>query len=212
MADKKRNFDVKFKILLLGEALVGKTNLLSRFCGEKFSEQYMLTLGVDFKERVLESDGLRCMVSVWDTAGQERFQAISPTYYRAVDGVMFVYSIDNRASFDRVSAWLESVDKFSPDPNLPRLLVGNKSDLVNDRQVSEAEGRALAESRGMGFLEASAKTKMNVDQAFQQLTDHIRSVKHVDRSKNNNNNNINNSNSNTVSLDHKNDEKDSGCC
>lgn len=163
----------KFKILILGEAAVGKTNIMKRFCGEKFSDKYLITLGVDFKEKEITVDGKTVILSVWDTAGQEQFRALTPAYFRAADGCFIVYDITNKESFQLVSSWVETI-YAQASPDLSCVLVGNKTDLApQGRAVTEDAASLLADSIKTKYIETSAKTKENIDEAFELLTREI---------------------------------------
>ncbi|KAH7817194.1 Rab1e [Monocercomonoides exilis] len=165
-------YDVMFKILIIGDSGVGKSSILTRFADDNFSESYISTIGVDFKFRTVEIDGKIVKLQIWDTAGQDRFRTITASYYRGADGIIVVYDTTSNESFINVSSWLGEVDKSISDP-IVKLLVGNKCDLVAQRRVSEVEARRFAKERGLFWLETSAKTSLNVDLAFIQMTTEI---------------------------------------
>uniref|UniRef100_A0A7S3E5S3 Uncharacterized protein n=5 Tax=Rhodosorus marinus TaxID=101924 RepID=A0A7S3E5S3_9RHOD len=161
--------DYLFKLLLIGDSSVGKSCLLLRFSDGSFNESQMSTIGVDFKIRTLELDKKTFKLQIWDTAGQERFRTIAAAYYRGAQGIIIVYDVTNKQSFENVEMWLSEVNKYgSGDVN--KLLVGNKSDLTSKREVETEKGKELAESNGMKFLETSAKTAENVEEAFLTMT------------------------------------------
>ncbi|KAJ8905027.1 hypothetical protein NDN08_001539 [Rhodosorus marinus] len=161
--------DYLFKLLLIGDSSVGKSCLLLRFSDGSFNESQMSTIGVDFKIRTLELDKKTFKLQIWDTAGQERFRTIAAAYYRGAQGIIIVYDVTNKQSFENVEMWLSEVNKYgSGDVN--KLLVGNKSDLTGKREVETERGKELAESNGMKFLETSAKTAENVEEAFLTMT------------------------------------------
>jgi len=163
------NYDYLFKLLLIGDSSVGKSCLLLRFSDGSFNESQMSTIGVDFKIRTLELDKKTFKLQIWDTAGQERFRTIAAAYYRGAQGIIIVYDVTNKQSFENVEMWLSEVNKYgSGDVN--KLLVGNKSDLTSKREVETEKGKELAESNGMKFLETSAKTADNVEEAFLTMT------------------------------------------
>mmetsp|Transcript_10113 Transcript_10113/g.42491 ORF Transcript_10113/g.42491 Transcript_10113/m.42491 type:complete len:175 (+) Transcript_10113:242-766(+) len=163
------NYDYLFKLLLIGDSSVGKSCLLLRFSDGSFNESQMSTIGVDFKIRTLELDKKTFKLQIWDTAGQERFRTIAAAYYRGAQGIIIVYDVTNKQSFENVEMWLSEVNKYgSGDVN--KLLVGNKSDLTSKREVETEKGKELAESNGMKFLETSAKTAENVEEAFLTMT------------------------------------------
>merc|ERR1719476_41040 len=151
--------DFKFKLVTVGDSGVGKSCLLTRFVQDFYSDFHVSTIGVDFKTVVTMVKGRLVKLQLWDTAGQERFSVVTGNYYRNSDGFIFVYDATNRASFDHVNQWLEQVQEHHEcGPTTIKVLVANKSDMTNQLQVTEEEGRAKAESMGAIFIAASAKT------------------------------------------------------
>lgn len=141
-----QDYDYLFKLLLIGNSSVGKSSLLLRFSDNIFSERYLLaygsflpTIGVDFKIRTFDLNGSTVKLQIWDTAGQERFKTITSSYYKGAHGIILVYDITDRQSFKDIENWLAEVDKFGNE-NVVKLLVGNKSDLENNRAVKTEEG------------------------------------------------------------------------
>jgi len=130
------------------------------------SDSYITTIGVDFRFKTIPADGRKIKLQIWDTAGQERFRTITSAYYRGADGIILVYDICDRDSFLHVSDWLAEVNRYVNESTC-KILVGNKSDLTADRQVSTEEARKKAEDLGIAFIETSAKENTNVDTAFQ---------------------------------------------
>ena len=165
-------YDHLFKLLLIGDSGVGKSCLLLRFADNSYTDSYISTIGVDFKIRNIELDQKKIKLQIWDTAGQERFRTITSSYYRGAHGIIIVYDITDAESFNNVKNWLTEIDKFASD-NVNKLLVGNKSDLSN-RQVETATARDFAASLGIPFIETSAKTASNVEQAFLKMTSDIK--------------------------------------
>lgn len=129
---------------------------------------------MDFKIRTFESSGSTVKLQIWDTAGQERFKTITASYYKGAHGIILVYDITDRQSFKDIENWLAEVDKYGNE-NVVKLLVGNKSDLEASRQVKTEEGKTLADSLGIKFLETSAKDAVNVEKAFTTLSNEIKS-------------------------------------
>mmetsp|Transcript_36332 Transcript_36332/g.84523 ORF Transcript_36332/g.84523 Transcript_36332/m.84523 type:complete len:209 (+) Transcript_36332:219-845(+) len=165
-------YDHLVKLLLLGDSAVGKSSLLMRFCESKFESNFVLTIGVDFKWKQVERDGKKLRLQVWDTAGQERFRTITPAYYRAAMGVVITYDICDRDSFDHVEYWVQQLDQHG-DATVQRILVGNKSDLADCRKVSTEDGETLASKFNMAFYETSAKSGVNVEDAFLKIADEV---------------------------------------
>ena len=166
------DYDHLVKLLLLGDSAVGKSSLLMRFCESRFDTNFVLTIGVDFKWKHVERDGKKLKLQVWDTAGQERFRTITPAYYRAAMGVVIIYDITDRATFDHVEYWVQQLDQHG-DRGVQRILVGNKVDLDVHRKVSYEEGATLAKSFNMAFFESSAKTGSSVEDAFMVIADSV---------------------------------------
>ena len=129
---------------------------------DTYTESYISTIGVDFKIRTIELDGKTIKLQIWDTAGQERFRTITSSYYRGAHGIIIVYDITDRDSFDNVKQWLNEIDRYACE-NVNKLLVGNKSDLDSKRQVDFDEAKAFADERGIPFLETSAKSGAGLD-------------------------------------------------
>eukprot|EP01089_Gocevia_fonbrunei_P011696 TRINITY_DN2545_c0_g1_i1.p1 TRINITY_DN2545_c0_g1~~TRINITY_DN2545_c0_g1_i1.p1 ORF type:complete len:198 (+),score=21.42 TRINITY_DN2545_c0_g1_i1:124-717(+) len=159
-------YDFLCKVILVGESGVGKSSLLLRFTDDQFAEEYISTVGVDFKSKTITlADGKVSKMQIWDTAGQERFKTITVPYYRNADGVIAAYDITNKKSFDCVSKWLTDVDKHATKKTA-KMIIGTKADLESQRQVSESEGQNLANQMGIPFSETSSKTSKGVDNAF----------------------------------------------
>jgi Ras-related protein Rab-1A len=165
-------YDHLFKLLIIGDSGVGKSCLLLRFVDNSYTDSYISTIGVDFKIRNLDLDSKKIKLQIWDTAGQERFRTITSSYYRGAHGIVIVYDITDQESFNNVRNWLQEIDKLASD-NVNKLLVGNKSDLPN-RQVDAATARDFAASLNIPFIETSAKTAANVDQAFLKMATDIK--------------------------------------
>jgi Ras-related protein Rab-1A len=159
------DYDYLFKVLIIGNSGVGKSCLLLRFAEDMFSDNYISTIGVDFKIRKLEVEDKSVKLQIWDTAGQERFRTITKSYYRGSNGIVVVYDITDRESFDQVQHWMGEIDAHA-SADVCRLLVGNKADLNDKRAVKTDEGAALARQYGIPFLETSAKEASNVETMF----------------------------------------------
>lgn len=167
--------DYLFKIVLIGDSAVGKSNLLARFARDEFYPNSKSTIGVEFQTQKLNIDGKEIKAQIWDTAGQERFRAVTSAYYRGAVGALLVYDISRRQTFDSVGRWLNELHTYS-DMNVITVLVGNKSDLKDAREVSAAEGKTLAESQGLFFMETSALDSSNVAAAFRTVVKEIYGV------------------------------------
>ena len=147
---------------------MGKSNLLSRFAWDEFDMDSKATIGVEFAPKNLDIDGKVVKAQVWDTAGQERFRAVTSAYYHGAAGALIVYAINARASFDNAQRWLDELrEKAASD--LQIILVGNKSDLKDQREVTTDEGEAFARKNNIMFIETSALDKFHDEHAFKQL-------------------------------------------
>eukprot|EP00930_Biecheleria_cincta_P040009 TRINITY_DN2744_c0_g1_i1.p1 TRINITY_DN2744_c0_g1~~TRINITY_DN2744_c0_g1_i1.p1 ORF type:complete len:207 (-),score=51.60 TRINITY_DN2744_c0_g1_i1:64-684(-) len=166
-------YDYLFKLLLIGDSGVGKSCLLLRFADDTYTESYISTIGVDFKIRTLDLDGKTVKLQIWDTAGQERFRTITSSYYRGAHGIIVVYDVTDKESFNNVKHWMQEIDKYAAD-GVNKLLVGNKCDLSSKKVVSYDEAKELAESLQVQFMETSAKNAHNVEQAFQMMAGEIK--------------------------------------
>jgi len=166
-------YDHLFKVLMIGDAGVGKSSMLLRFTDDSFDDHIQSTIGVDFKVKHLDVASKRIKLTIWDTAGQERFRTLTSSYYRGAQGVVLVYDVTRRDSFENLAEWLKEVKLYSPNQGegVVKLLVGNKVDL--DRKVGREEAEDWARSQGMLFLEASAKTKTGIRQCFMEVVNKI---------------------------------------
>uniref|UniRef100_F7D5W1 small monomeric GTPase n=1 Tax=Ornithorhynchus anatinus TaxID=9258 RepID=F7D5W1_ORNAN len=152
-------------LLLIGDSGVGKTCLLFRFSEDAFNTTFISTIGIDFKIRTIELDGKKIKLQIWDTAGQERFRTITTAYYRGAMGIMLVYDITNEKSFDNIKNWIRNIEEHASS-DVERMILGNKCDMNDKRQVSKERGEKLAIDYGIKFLETSAKSSINVEEAF----------------------------------------------
>ncbi|KAK9110994.1 hypothetical protein Scep_018513 [Stephania cephalantha] len=157
--------DYVFKTVLIGDSAVGKSQILSRFARNEFSIDSKATIGVEFQARTLEIDHKSVKAQIWDTAGQERYRAVTSAYYRGAVGALLVYDITKRQSFDHVPRWLDEL-RGHADKNIVIILIGNKSDLENDRAVPAEDAKEFAEKEGLYFMETSALEATNVETAF----------------------------------------------
>jgi small GTP-binding protein len=159
------NFDYLLKYIIIGDAAVGKSNLLLRYVHGQFKPEYQLTIGVEFGAKNIEISSKIFRIQIWDTAGQENFRSITRAYYKNSVCALVVYDISSRDSFNNVMSWIEDCKNQSPK-TIFIVLVGNKSDLDDKRQVSYEEGKELAEKNELLFFESSAKDGINVDEIF----------------------------------------------
>ncbi|KAJ4744474.1 Ras-related protein Rab-11A [Rhynchospora pubera] len=168
-------YDYLFKIVLIGDSGVGKSNILSRFTRNEFCLESKSTIGVEFATRTTQIEGKTVKAQIWDTAGQERYRAITSAYYRGAVGALLVYDITKKQTFDNVQRWLRELRDHA-DSNIVILLAGNKTDLTHLRAVQLEDARSLAEMESLSFLETSALEAVNVDKAFETILSEIYKV------------------------------------
>lgn len=174
-ADYEQSEDYLFKIVLIGDSAVGKSNFLSRYTKNEFSPNSKATIGVEFQTKTLEIDKKEIKAQIWDTAGQERFRAVTSAYYRGAVGALLVYDISRRQTFQNICRWLEEL-RMHTDAGIVTMLVGNKCDLKEAREVLVDDGMALAQSENLFFMETSALDSTNVSVAFQTIVKEIYNV------------------------------------
>ena len=166
------NFLYLLKYIIIGDSAVGKSNILLRYIHDRFNEEFHSTIGVEFGAKNVQIDGKVFRIQIWDTAGQETFRSITRAYYKNSVVALVVYDISNRATFDDIKSWVEDCKRLSPKTVL-MVLVGNKIDLEEKREVSYNEGSIFAQKNGMIFYECSAKNGKNVEQIFMESTREI---------------------------------------
>ena len=164
----EEEYDFIFKVLLLGNSDVGKSSMLLRFVDSVWNDAFIPTIGVDFKVKTLEINNKRVKMQIWDTAGQERFRTVVSTYFRGAHGILLLYDVTNKDSFKNLENWLIEIEKNSNQKVL-KILIGNKCDLTEDREITTEEGQTFANRNGMEFMETSAKMNTNVSEAFTTL-------------------------------------------
>jgi small GTP-binding protein len=180
---KDDEYDFLFKVVLIGDSGVGKSNLLSRFTRNEFNLESRSTIGVEFATRSIQVDSKTIKAQIWDTAGQERYRAITSAYYRGAVGALLVYDIAKHMTYENVERWLKELRDHA-DSNIVIMLVGNKADLRHLRAVTTDEAKQFAVKNNLSFIETSALDATNVEQAFVSiLTDiyGIVSQKHLDK-------------------------------
>lgn len=172
MAVKDEEYDYLFKVVLIGDSGVGKSNLLSRFTRNEFNLESKSTIGVEFATKSIQVDSKTVKAQIWDTAGQERYRAITSAYYRGAVGALLVYDISKHVTFENVERWLKELRDHA-EQNIVIMLVGNKSDLRHKRAVTTEDAMAFAEANNLAFIETSALDSTGVDEAFRQILTEI---------------------------------------
>ncbi|KAH7819072.1 Rab18a [Monocercomonoides exilis] len=164
--------DYQVKIVVIGESQVGKSSLLLRFTEDTFDPNQPATIGVDFQAKDITFREKMVRITIWDTAGQERYRTLTSSYYRGATGIILVYDVTKRLTFENLDRWLKEAREHIGETDSVTMLVGNKADLP-DRQISLEEGKDFARKRGMLFIEASAKETTGVEQAFMETIEKI---------------------------------------
>ena len=167
----KPNAQIRIKLLIIGDSAVGKTSMLLKYTDNFFPESHLATIGIEFKTKEVEYNGYNIELQIWDTAGQERFKSITKSFFRNANGIIFVYDITQKNTFKNVKDWIK--DSEVNDFGFQRILVGNKIDLQNKRQVSLEDAKEWADKKNMEVIETSAKTGANIDKAVLKLIELI---------------------------------------
>ena len=165
--------DIVFKILMLGDSEVGKSCFLMRYSDNVFVENYITTIGLDYKLKTIKLDsGKVIKVQLWDTAGQDKYRTIAKNYYKGSHGILLLYDITKISSFENIREWIQDI-RQEVSPKSIIFLIGNKIDLTDQRKISKEQGEELAEEFKIPFFEASAKSGENVDEVFKALYEKI---------------------------------------
>jgi len=172
MSGDHDEYDYLFKVVLIGDSGVGKSNLLSRFTRNEFNLESKSTIGVEFATKSIKTDGKTIKAQIWDTAGQERYRAITSAYYRGAVGALLVYDISKRITYDNVVRWLKELRDHA-DQNIVIMLVGNKKDLRHMRQVQTEEAKEFCKQNKLFFIETSALADSNVATAYETILKEI---------------------------------------
>ena len=171
------NYEMMFKVVLVGDSSVGKTNIMSKYLKNEFHEDSKATVGVEFGSKQFTIEGHSIKDQIWDTAGQERYKAITSAYYKGAKGAFIVYDITRKNSFDSIDKWVNDLTA-SADKKLTILVIGNKCDLEDQRQVTKEQGEAKASSLQVAFLETSALSGENLNKAFEMMMNEIYKKSH----------------------------------
>jgi len=163
--NQNNSYDMQIKLLTIGDSGVGKTCLLLRYTNATFSDTFITTIGIDFRVKNIILDGKRIKLQVWDTAGQERFRTITVSYFRGGQGILLVYDVTDRNSFNSIRNWINQIQEHASE-DVSTILIGNKCDKEDERVVSTEEGLKLADEYGVQFIETSARNDLNVEKCF----------------------------------------------
>ena len=159
--------EVTLKILLLGDMTVGKTTLLLKYIDNYTPDLYISTLGIDYKTKNITYNDAQISLQIWDTAGQERYQVITKSFVKGTDGIIYMYDITNKQSFTNIKQWLEDTQEYSFGAK--KIIVGNKIDMEEKREVSEEMKERLCKEMDVDLVEVSAKKGTDVNEAFDKL-------------------------------------------
>ena len=207
----EENFDILYKIVIIGDSGVGKSNILSRYVRDEFSMDTKATVGVEFGSKIISINNQQIKIQIWDTAGQEKYKSVSTIYYKGAKGALLVYDISRKETFNNLNRWINEI-KNNSDENINILLIGNKCDLEEVRQISQEEAFEKAKEINASFLEVSALQAVNIEKAFKYLIQQIHNKNNyrIDEKKNTlkeNNNDFITINNNSENSD---DEKNKG--
>jgi len=164
------------KILTIGESGVGKTCILLRYTDNKFIKHHLTTIGIDYKTKDVNINGKSIKLKIWDTAGQERFRNITQQYYKGADGIVLVFDLTDRNSFEKIREWMKQIQSYTQRESIAIVLLGNKCDADN-KAVSAKEANDIATEYNMKFFETSAMNNINIEESFKQLSTEIMKIK-----------------------------------
>ena len=173
MSDLNENV---YKLLLLGDSTVGKTCFLIKYTDQSFQDIHMATIGLDYRVKTMKlKNNKEVKIQIWDTAGQDRFRSITKNYYKGSHGIILIYDITNRRTFENVQKWISQI-REETSQNVVIYLIGNKIDMKEERKVSTEEGKKLADELGLPFMETSAKEGININEVFDDIVERVDKV------------------------------------
>lgn len=170
------SYNLLYKIIIIGDSNVGKSSLVLRYCDNKFIQNFISTIGIDFKIKTIEIDGMKIKVQIWDTAGQERFRSISKAYYRGSHGIILVYDVTDKQSFNNLKIWINQLNDMKEKPCV---VVGNKVD-TDKREVTYEDAKNFL--TGYDYFETSAKNNIGVNEMFEYLIQKVHTNNYVVKS------------------------------
>ena len=166
MADASKKKQVQ--IIILGDGAVGKTSIIKRYSDKEFDEEHITTLGLDFVTKKYTYENIDATIKIWDTAGQERFKTLTYSFYKKANGIIIAFDVTDQKTFDNIKNWIDSINEHA-DQGIPRILVGNKNDMVDDRKVSLESAKATAEKYNLKYFDVSAKTDTNIKECMEEI-------------------------------------------
>ena len=200
MIEDNSNKGIFISLITLGESMVGKTSLISKYIEDIFEDSLVTTIGFDFKLKTIIKNNKIIQLKIWDTAGQERFNSIQKQYYKNIDGILLIFDLTDLSTFNNLNQWFDKIERESPK-NCSIVLVGNKCDKKDMIQINKDDASNFANEKfGIKYFETSAKTGFNVNEIFDYLVDEILTIK-------------NDSNNETIIIKRKNRiETKNKCC
>ena len=198
MISKSKDYDYIFKIVLIGDTCVGKSCILVRFSDDVFVENYVTTIGVDFRFKTMIINNKIAKIQIWDTAGQERYRSITTAYYRGAAAILICCDSTNKESFYNLNNWIDEIAKYT-DKDVDKLILMNKCDLTEERQIDSSEISKFEKENGVKVMEVSAKTGQGVDKAFEYIIGKL-----IEKNEK--------KSSNTMTLQGGNNANKQGCC
>ena len=168
MEDRKEEYNIMIKALLIGDSTVGKTSIIGKYLDKNFSDKTKNTVGIDFKNIKLKIDEENIYLQLWDTAGQEKYRSMTTSYYRGVNIIIIVFDVTNKISFEHVKDWIDNINNFAK-MNVIKILVGNKIDLNDLRVISFDDGKKVADFYSIKYYETSAKTREGIVEMFENI-------------------------------------------
>ena len=211
MADQE---EIKMKILLIGESKVGKTCLINSYVIRSFNINQLSTVGLDFRTKKLDIQGKQIILNIYDTAGQERFRNLATGYMKSADGFLVCFDLTSESTLENVTSWINSI-KNTARKNASMLIIGNKSDLNEDREVTTEQGKQFAAKNGIDYLETSSKMHIGVDEAFETLVKKILEQREIEEGLSDKNDEGGSKGvqlGNTKDTKEKGKNKEEGCC
>ena len=169
---ENKEYDLLFKLILIGDSYVGKSNILLKYLKNQFNENSKTTVGLEFGTKNIIINNKRIKIQIWDTAGQERYRSITSAYYKGAKGALIVYDITRKNTFDNIDKWITDL-KLNGDKNICIIILGNKYDLIDKREINKNDGIKKAEMYKTAFLETSALNGDNISKAFDELIEQI---------------------------------------
>ena len=168
----EEEYELMIKVILVGDSGVGKTNIMSKYLKGQFMEFSKSTIGVEFNSKTFNDEGHKIKTQIWDTAGQEKYKSMISTYYKGCKGAFIVYDITKKETFESIENWIRDL-KSKGDPDVIMIIVGNKNDLEEERNVTKEEGEEKAKNFQCAYLETSALSGDNIDRAFELMVSQV---------------------------------------